>query len=104
MNSPEPIVKIENDFKSFKKQVGNSSKEQKVLKFEVGKHKNQVSLSTQAWEFFKGSFPFLFVFCGGLPTIFPGTDTVESDFTVLQWEKNPFRSGLSNLTVEGILQ
>jgi hypothetical protein len=27
-------------------------------------------------------------FCGGLATFFPGTDTLESDFSVLKWERD----------------
>jgi hypothetical protein len=43
-------------------------------------------------------------FCGGLATVFPGTATVESDFSVLKWEYDEFRSTLSELSLERIMQ
>ena len=42
--------------------------------------------------------------CWGLATTFPGTSTVESDFLVLEWEKDEYRPILSDLSLEGILQ
>lgn len=43
-------------------------------------------------------------FCGGLATLFPGTCSVESDFSVLRWEKDSFRKSLSDFGLEAILQ
>ena len=42
--------------------------------------------------------------CWGLATTFPRTSTVESDFLVLGWEKDEYRTILSDLSLEGILQ
>ena len=42
-------------------------------------------------------------FSGGLATVFPGTAVVESDFSVLKYEKNSFRTSLLDLTLEGIM-
>jgi hypothetical protein len=39
-----------------------------------------------------------------LATVFPGTATVESDFSVLQWEYDEFRLTLTELSLEGIMQ
>ena len=36
-------------------------------------------------------------------TVFPGTFTVESDFLLVGWEKDAFRSALTDLSLEGIL-
>ena len=43
-------------------------------------------------------------FCGGIATAFPNTAAVESDFSVLGWEKDEYRLELSDLYLEGILQ
>jgi hypothetical protein len=51
-----------------------------------------------------GSFHNLKAFCGGIATLFPGTCTVESDFSVLRWEKDSFRKSLSDFGLEAILQ
>jgi hypothetical protein len=43
-------------------------------------------------------------FCGGLSTVFPGTATVESDISALKWEHDEFRSTLTELSLEGVMQ
>ena len=43
-------------------------------------------------------------FVGNLATAFPNTAPVESDFNILKWEKDEFRSSMSHLTIEGIFQ
>jgi hypothetical protein len=42
-------------------------------------------------------------FTGGLATVFPSTAPVESDFSLIKWEKNEFRSSLTDFSLEGIL-
>ena len=49
-------------------------------------------------------FDILRDFCGGIATIFLNTATVESDFSVLGWEKNEYRQSLTDLSLEGIMQ
>jgi len=43
-------------------------------------------------------------FCGGIASIFPNTATVESDFSILGWEKDEYRKSLTDLSLEGIIQ
>jgi hypothetical protein len=56
------------------------------------------------WSLIRSKFPNLMEFCGVLATIFPGTSIVESDFLVLQWEKDNFRKSLSDFGLEGVMQ
>jgi hypothetical protein len=42
-------------------------------------------------------------FCGGLATLFPGTASVESDFSIVNYEKDLFRASLTDFSREGIL-
>ena len=51
-----------------------------------------------------GRFTKLKEFCGGLATVFPGTSTVKSDFPIVNFEKTEYRSALTDLSLEGILQ
>jgi hypothetical protein len=44
------------------------------------------------------------MFCGGLANAFANITSVESDFSILKWEKDGFRQLLMNLTLEGIFQ
>jgi hypothetical protein len=43
-----------------------------------------------AWIGLQNAYPFLERFVGGLATIFPCTSTVESDFSVVKYEKHDF--------------
>ena len=38
-----------------------------------------------------------------MTTTFPGTSTVESDFSVIGWEKDEYQTLFSDLSLEGIL-
>ena len=59
---------------------------------------------TQGWNCIgEGRFPFLKDYCDGLATVFPGTATVESDFSSINYEKNDHRSVLTDLSLEAIL-
>jgi hypothetical protein len=49
-----------------------------------------------AWNYAHNRFQSLKSFCGGLATAFPGTSSVENDFSIVKWEKNETRFSLSN--------
>jgi len=57
-----------------------------------------------AWEALGIRFATLRTFCGGLATLFPNSTSVESDFSVLKWEKDPYRNNLLDLSLEGVFQ
>ena len=58
---------------------------------------------SEAWSQFHNDFPSLVVFANGLASVFPGTSTVESDFSVIGIEKDAHRKRLANLSLEGVL-
>jgi hypothetical protein len=63
------------------------------------------STFADAWNALgSNGFRNLTAFCGGIATLFPGTCTVESDFSVLRWEKDNFRKNLSDFGLEAVLQ
>jgi hypothetical protein len=53
------------------------------------------------WKIVKGRFEVLGDFCGGIATVFA---SVESDFSILGWEKDAFRLSITDLFLEGIMQ
>jgi hypothetical protein len=65
---------------------------------------NNNTLFEVAWGTLAARFPDLAEFCDGIATVFPGTCTVEADFSVLRWEKNRYRKGLSDFGLESVLQ
>ncbi|KAH8940421.1 hypothetical protein BDL97_15G087400 [Sphagnum fallax] len=56
------------------------------------------------WSLLGRPFSNLMEFCGVIATLFPGTSTIESDFSILRWEKDAFRKSLSDFGLEGMLQ
>ncbi|CAK9879059.1 unnamed protein product [Sphagnum jensenii] len=65
---------------------------------------NDSAAYRDAWIGLHNMYPLLEKFVGGLATIFPGTSTVESDFSVVKYEKNKNRMTLTNASLEGILR
>jgi hypothetical protein len=59
------------------------------------------TLFNDAWDCV-GRFDRLCAFCGGLATVFPNTTAVESDFSILKWEMDEFRTALMHLSLEEI--
>ncbi|KAH6565440.1 hypothetical protein BASA60_009940 [Batrachochytrium salamandrivorans] len=56
-----------------------------------------------AWDCLRGRFLHLRQFCGGLLTAFPNTTSVESDFSIVTWEKDNSRTSLTSLPLAGII-
>jgi hypothetical protein len=56
-----------------------------------------------AWVSLRSQFPKLREFSSGLATIYPGTTRVESEFSILRWEKDEYRSAVMNFSLEGIM-
>ena len=56
------------------------------------------------WKPIRGLYPNLFNFSGGFATCFASTATVESDFSLIKYEKTDQRQRLTSLSLQGILQ
>ena len=56
-----------------------------------------------AWKGLQNTYPLLERFVGSLATIFPSTSTVESNFSVVKYEKTRNRMCLSDASFKGIL-
>ncbi len=69
------------------------------MKAALDKH-NEKTFFNEAWDCLKGRFMQLHQLCGGLATMFPNTTSVESDFSIIKWEKN---DSLTNLSLVGIM-
>lgn len=57
----------------------------------------------EAWSALESRFPKLCTFAGGFASVYPGTTRVESDFSVISWEKDEYRLSLMDLSLEGIM-
>ncbi|KAH9576038.1 hypothetical protein CY35_01G142300 [Sphagnum magellanicum] len=64
---------------------------------------NDSAAYCDVWISLQNTYPLLEKFVGGLATIFPGTSTVENDFSVVKYEKNKNRMSLTHASLKGIL-
>ena len=55
------------------------------------------------WAIVEGRFKILRDFYRGIAMIFPNTASVESDFSILDWEKDKYRLSITDLSLEGIM-
>ena len=56
-----------------------------------------------AWKVVEGRFEILHDFCGGIASVFANTASVESDFSILGWERDEYRLSMTDLSLEGVL-
>ena len=76
-----------------------------VLKNCIDSTKSSTASFSEAWNVIgRDSFQNLAEFCGVIAMLFPGTCTVESDFSTLQWEKDDFCKSLLDFGLEAVLQ
>ena len=92
------IERIEQDFEGL---LGAYQRERPLK--EVLDQCSHKTTFDEGWKHVHGRFEYLKKFCGGLATAFPGTSTVESDFSIVKWEKDDCRVALTDFSLEGIL-
>lgn len=56
-----------------------------------------------SWKLFGNRFPHLCTFAVGIAKFYPGKTRVESDFSVIGWGKDEYRSAIMNFSLEGII-
>jgi len=72
------------------------------VKATLDKH-DEKTFFNEAWDCLKGRFMQLRQLFGGLATAFSNTMSVESDFSIVKWEKNDSRSSLMSMCLAGIM-
>jgi hypothetical protein len=72
------------------------------VKVTFDKH-DKKTFYNEARDCLKGRFMQLRQLCGGLATTFPNMTSVESDFSIVKWEKNDSCSSLTSLSLAGIM-
>jgi hypothetical protein len=91
-----------NDITDEFKKLRDSYREEEEINAFVDKLNHKTSFR-DGWKMLVPQFPLLSKFVGGLVSVFPGTSTVEADFSVIGWEKDDYRTSLTNFSLEGIL-
>ena len=96
----ETIMEIENQHR----QLRIAYCEELALKSALDKYEEvPIKSFDTAWAIVEGRFEILRDFCGGIATVFPNTASVESDFSILGWEKDKYRLSITDLSLEGIM-
>ncbi len=85
------------------KQLLHAYRTEQVLKQSIDALSSQ-SAFKDGWSLLGRRFSNLMEFYGVITTLFPGTSTVESNFSIMRWEKDAFRKSLSDFGLEGVLQ
>ncbi len=97
--SEKEIDEIEVEQRDLIKRYNNDQHIEQI----INSYKHTVSFN-EAWDKIDVLFNRLHQFCGGLATTFPNTTSIESDFSILKWEKDDNCSSMTDLTLEGIFQ
>ena len=96
--STAKIDSIENELEQFQDAYNTDE----VIKSFIKTSSNFKSFE-ESWSPLRNKFPSLYEFVAGLATVFPGTATVEANFSLIKWMKDEFSSALTNFALEGIL-
>jgi len=72
------------------------------VKAALDKH-DKKTFFNEVLDCLKGHFMQLRQLCGGLAIVFSNTTSVESDFSIVKWEKNDSRRSLTSLSLTGIM-
>jgi hypothetical protein len=95
----ELCTDLEREFIQFKCAIHDDT----ALREELEIQPSIVSFA-DGWRPLGVRFSKLRQFCVGIATVFPGKSTVESDFSVINWEYDEFRGSLTEFSLEGSLQ
>jgi hypothetical protein len=95
----DKIAQIERDHRELREEYQQDYLLQSA--FEKCDHKTTFKAG---WANIDGKYPALREFCGGVVMVFANTASVESDFSILGWERDEYRLSLTDLSLEGIMQ
>lgn len=103
--SEQEIEDMSSEFVQFKRAAREEPVLAEALKDSEQQFNKSISRNDFAagWGVVDNRFPTLQNFCGGLASVFPNTATVESDFSIIGWEKDDTRMDLTDFSLEGIL-
>ncbi|RHZ35008.1 hypothetical protein DYB31_016824, partial [Aphanomyces astaci] len=84
--------------------LGTGASDEPGIKAIIDAHSNQTKFNDGWNSIGRARFSQLRRFCSGMASVFANTTSVESDFSILKWEKDEFRMNLLDLSLDGIFQ
>jgi hypothetical protein len=97
--TPQAIDEIENDHRTMMR----AYREEPPFKAAVDKCSDARTHFHAGWAHCDNRFPGLQAYCGGLASVFQNTGSVESDVSVIGWEKDEYRQSLTDFSLESTL-
>jgi hypothetical protein len=98
----EEIERIDEQFRNLKIAVREESGLARILEKEQAR--SNLSTFENSWSPLIGlEFDDLRNYCGGIASVMPGTASVESDFSIINWTKDPSSQRLTDFSLEAIL-
>jgi hypothetical protein len=73
------------------------------MRLDANHSTNKVQSLKDSWSPLGKEYDALKEFCGGLASVMPGTSSVESDFSLINWTRDPHSKSLSDFSLEAIL-
>ncbi|KAE9080605.1 hypothetical protein PF005_g22741 [Phytophthora fragariae] len=96
---PVEIHRVEQDFVKLK----NKYRDDECTRNSLDNANDETTSFEDGWKMLGSQVPWLRQFVGDLASTFPNTSTVESDFSVMGWEKDDYRQSLTDFSLEGVL-
>lgn len=93
--------KLLNTFNEFKELCDGDEAVKKVL--EDNREAEPRKDFNEAWKDIPPRFLILRQFFGGFATLFANTASVESDFSIMKFEKSDYRQNLADISIGGIM-
>jgi hypothetical protein len=96
----DDVKKIDEQFRSLRLAVREETGLKSVLE---ANHSNPNASFKDYWSSLGNKYNDLKKFCGGVAYVLPGTIFVESDFSLINWVKDPNSQHLTYFLLESIL-
>ena len=79
--------------------------EEEGVKMKLDAHHLMTSVQSfkECWSPLGKDYDALNEFCGGLASVMPGMSSVESDFSLINWTRDPHSKALTDFFLEAIL-
>jgi thioredoxin-related protein len=80
-------------------------REEKGVKMNLDTHHSKTSFKSfkEGWSPLGKDYDALKEFCGNLAGVMPGTSSMESDFLLINWTRDPYSNSLTDFSLEAIL-
>ena len=95
------VENIDAEFRSLRLACREESGLKQVL--EDNETRARCASFVECWSPLGNKYDNLKNYCGGIASVMPGTSSVESDFSLINWTKDPHSQSMTDFTLESIL-